>query len=131
MEKVYSVLHKDESWWENFYRVQGYHYANEGNVTKAAEKRRKSLEIITKQLKENKGDNPRKLLYYISGAMKHFLEDDLSAIADLQIGLETKYEEKGLTAEELNDREIGMNERIKDFIERIKSDKKPRMMLGK
>lgn len=26
MEKVYGVLNKDKYWWEQFYRVKGYHY---------------------------------------------------------------------------------------------------------
>lgn len=126
MEKVYSVLDKDEAWWETFYRVKGYHYHEEGNAAKAAEARKKSLELVQKELKNEKSEAPRKLLFYISAAMKHFLSDDKGALEDLQNALETKYQAKDAKPEDLKDAENGLNERIKDYIERIKSDKKPR-----
>src|SRR5262249_2584036 len=128
MEKVYAVLDKDETWWERFYRVEGYHYGQEGKPEKALEARRKSLEFTTKFLKEPKNQSPQKLLLYISGAMKHFTNDDKGALEDLQKGLETKYQEEGKSAEDLKNAEDGLNERIKDYINRIKSDKKPRLM---
>jgi tetratricopeptide (TPR) repeat protein len=128
MEKVYAVLNKDEDWWERFYRVKGYHYAQEGKVEKASEARKKSLEFTAKFLKNDKSKTPQKLLFYISGAMKHFTNDDKGALEDFQKALETKYKEEGATAEESKNGENGLNERIKDYVERIKSDKKPRLM---
>lgn len=121
MEKVYTVLDKDEDWWGNFYRTEGYHYGKAGDAAKAAEARKKSLAIIQKQLKSDKNSVAKKLLYYISASLKHFLEDDKGALEDLQKGLETKYEEKGATVEKVKDAEEGLNIRIKDYIERIKS----------
>lgn len=47
--------------------------------------------------------------------MKHFLGDDKGSIADLEMASKTKYADAGL------------NERVKDYVERINSDKKPRM----
>ena len=127
MEKVYSVLNKDENWWENFYRTEGYHYGKEGNVEKAAEARKKSLAIIQKKLSDPKNESPRKLLLYTSGAMKHFLGDDKGALEDLNTALNTKYAEKDGKPEEIKSAEDGLNERLKDYIERIKSEKdKPR-----
>ncbi len=126
MEKVYSVLDKDESWWETFYRTKGYHYHEEGKAEKASEARRKSLELIQKELKNEKSESPKKLLLYISAAMKHFLSDDKGALEDLQKALETKYQSKNDTPEELKNAEDGLNERIRDYTERIKSGKKPR-----
>ena len=129
MEKVYSVLAKDENWWETFYRIKGYHYGQAGNTEKASEARRKSLELIQKELKNEKSESPKKLLFYISASMKHFLNDDKGALADLQKSLETKYTEKGATAEELKNAEEGLNERIKDYTAKINSkDQKPRML---
>jgi hypothetical protein len=128
MEKVYAVLDKNEEWWESFYRVKGYHYGKEGKAEKATEARQKSLELIQKELKNEKSESPRKLLLYISAAMKHFLNDDKGALADLQKALETKYQEKDLKAEELKNAEEGINQRIKDYVEKIKSEKeKPRL----
>jgi hypothetical protein len=128
MERVYTVWGKNkESWWENFYRLQGYHNGKEGNTAKALEARKKSLVLIQKELKDEKSETSKKLLLYISAAMKHFTNDDKGALEDLQKALETKYVEKGLSAEELSDAENGLNERIKDYIEKIKSEKeKPR-----
>lgn len=126
MEKVYSVLAKDSSWWERFYRIQGYHYSSEGKQEKAAEARKKSLNLIEAELKRESSETPKKLLLYISASMKHFLEDDKGAIADLELASKTLYQEKGLDAEKLKDSENGMNERISDYIAKIKSDKKPR-----
>jgi hypothetical protein len=128
MEKVYFVLGKDEEWWESFYRVKGYHYGKEGNAAKAAEARRKSLELVQKELKNEKSQAPKKLLFYVSAAMKHFLNDDQGALEDLQKALATKYQEKNAKPEELQEAEDGLNARIKDYIEKIKSEKeKPRL----
>ena len=126
MEKVYTVLETDDDWWSVFYRTQGYHYAASGDKEKAAAVRRKSLELTEKQLKDDKNKIPKKLLYYISAAMKHYLNDDKGALADLQKGIETKYVSATESAEENANAEAGLNERMKDYIARINSDKKPR-----
>ncbi len=129
MEKVYAALGKDEAWWETFYRIKGYHYGAGGKTDKAAEARKKSLELVQKELKNEKSEAPKKLLLYISAAMKHFLSDDKGALEDLQKALETKYPEKGITPLEAKNADEGLNERIKDYIEKIKSeDKKPRLL---
>ncbi len=128
MEKVYTVLGKDPEWWENFYRIKGYHYGKDGQAEKAAEERKRSLEFIQKELKNEKSTAPKKVLFYISGAMKHFLNDDKGALEDMQKALETKFAEAGATATEVKDAEEGLNERLKEYIEKIKSEKdKPRL----
>lgn len=128
MEKVYSVLGRDDEWWESFYRVKGYHYGKEGNAAKAEESRRKSLDLIKKEIKNDKGKAPKKILFYVSGAMKHFLNDDKGALEDLQIALATKYQNKTESAEDVQGSEDGLNARIKEYVERIKSEKeKPRL----
>lgn len=101
MEKVYAVLEKDEDWWENFYRVKGYHDAKAGMVDKAETSRKKSLELIEKALESDKNEIPLKLLLYISGVMKHFLNNDEGALTDLQKALTTKYAEKDAKPEDL------------------------------
>jgi hypothetical protein len=127
MEKVYSVLGKDDDWWEAFYRVKGYHYGKDGETAKASDARKRSLELIQKKLKKG-GDSPQKLLYYMSGSMKHFLNDDKGAIEDLEKALATKFAEKDATAEAVKEAEAGLNERLTEYIGRIRSsDKKPRL----
>lgn len=128
MEKVYTALGKNESWWENFYRVKGYHYHAEGKPEKAAEARRKSLALVRRELANEKSEAPKKLLLYVSAAMNHFLNDDKAALEDLQKALTTKYQNKSEKPEEVKNAEEGLNERIRDYIEKINSkDQKPRM----
>lgn len=128
MEKVYSVLGKDGDWWESFNRVKGYHYGQEGKADQAKAAREKSLESIKKDLGDPKSEKPRKLLLYMSASMKHFLGDDLGALADLEAAAKTAYAEKNGKAEELKKAETSLNERIADYIAMIKSsDKKPRL----
>ena len=129
MEKVYSVLGKNDDWWQTFYRVKGYHYGIAGDAAKAAEERKKSLVLIQKELNSAGSEVPKKLLLYTSAAMKHFTNDDKGALEDLQKALVTKYADKNAKPEQLKDSEEGLNERIKDYVERINSpDKKPRML---
>jgi hypothetical protein len=128
MEKVYPILAKTDTWWETFYRIKGYHYSMEGKTEKALESRKKSLDYISKFLKDDKNESSKKLLFYTSAAMKHFIEDDKGAIDDLKKALETKYVEKDLNPEELKNAEDGMNERIKEYITKIGTTKdKPRL----
>jgi hypothetical protein len=129
MQKVYTVLDKDEDWWETFYRVKGYHYGANGKTKEAAEARKKSLEYITGFLKNDEYKDNKKLLLYMSGAMKHFLGEDKGALEDLGQALNTKVQDStGKTsAEELKEYEDGLNERLKDYIERINGDEKPRL----
>lgn len=127
MEKVYGVLDKDDVWWERFYRTKGFFYHIMGSTEKAAEARRKSLDLVQKELKNEKSETSKKLLYYVSAAMKHFLNDDKGALEDLQKALETKYAEKNATPEQINNAEQGLNGRIEDYVARIKSpSNKPR-----
>ena len=128
MEKVYTALGKDDEWWEDFYRIKGYHYGKIGDTAKAAEARKKSLALIQKDLANPKSETPKKILLYVSASMKHFLGDDRAALADLNAALSTKYANPKETAEESKGAEEGLNERIKDYITRINSEKnKPRL----
>jgi hypothetical protein len=128
MEKVYAALDKKEEWWETFYRIEGYHYGKEGNAEKAAEARRKSLGLIKKELSNEESETPKKLLLYMSAAMKHFLNEDPEALEDLQKALKTPYREKNAGPEKIKDAENGLNERIKDYTDKINSkDQKPRL----
>jgi hypothetical protein len=128
MEKVYAVLGKDGDWWENFYRVKGYHYGREGLAAKATDARRRSLELIAKDIENPKNAAPKKLLYYLSGAMKHFIGDDQGAVLDLATAQKMRYENKAENPEENRGAEAVLNERIADYIARIKSEKeKPRL----
>ena len=110
MEKVYEALGKEELFWERFHRIKGYHYGKEGDSKRAEESRRKSLKYIDAELKKKKSKMPRKLLLYISGAMRHFLNDDKGAKEDLNRALSTKYLSDDASEEENTNAETGLNE---------------------
>jgi tetratricopeptide (TPR) repeat protein len=128
MEKIYAALEKDDTWWELFYRSKAFHYAKAEMADKALEARKKSLEYITRFLGSDKYKDERKAHYYISGAMKHYTGDDEGALADLEKALKTKASDSTgkAKAEDLENYEKNMNQRIQQYIEQIKSDKKPR-----
>jgi hypothetical protein len=84
------VLQKHNDFWLQFYRVKGYHYAAEKDQAKADEARKKALDRATRMLNEKDQATPKKELWLISGAMKHFLGDDKGALDDLNTALKTK-----------------------------------------
>jgi hypothetical protein len=84
--------------------------------------------LVDKLQKDKTTKEPAKLLLYISGAMKHFMNDDDGAIVQFEKALKVKYEEEGVVGDEAKQAEDGLNERIRDYIEKIKSEKeKPRL----
>lgn len=127
IEKVYAVLDRDDDFWEKFHRTKGYHYQSEGKTELAAASRRKSLEMVGSMLKSGKSATPQKLLWYISGAMRHFTGDDEGAVTDLQKALTVKFEDKNAKPDDAAAAEKNLNERIEEYIGRIKTGKKPRL----
>ena len=107
-EKIYMLLpdHGD-SFWNLFYRMKGYHYGQEKQSKKATESRTKAL-------------------LYISGAMKHLLNDDKGAVEDFKKGLATNFVDPNTKPDEIKNAENGMNERFNDYIKQIESPKPPR-----
>ena len=66
-------------------------------------------------------------MLYISGAMKHFLNDDKGALEDFKKALTVKYEEKDAKPEDIKNAEQNINERLNDYIARINTKESPRM----
>jgi uncharacterized protein (DUF2225 family) len=127
-EKVYPLLNrKEDEFWNFFYRIKGYHYGQEEQPQKAAEARKKALELTQKMIKDPANKTPMKELLYISGAMKHFLNDDKGAAEDFRKGLATKFASTEVKPEEIKGAEEGMNERFNDYIKQIGSKKPPRL----
>lgn len=127
IEKINTVMDRDDEWWELQHRVMGYHFDAAGKAELATAERKKSLELLTSIIKAGKSEMPLKLLLYISGAMRHFTGDDKGAVEDLKKALATKYAEKGAKAEDLKNGEEGLNERIDDYILQINGKEKPRL----
>jgi len=126
-EKVYLLLpDQTDGFWNFFNRVKGYHYGQESQTSKASEARTKALDLTKKMISDPQTKTPLKELLYISGAMKHFLNDDNGAIEDFKKGLMTKFVDPTSKADEVKDAEAGMNERFNDYIKLINSHKPPR-----
>lgn len=127
-EKLYGFLQKDDNFWCQFYRVKGYHYEAEKNQPKADEARKKALEFASRMLNDKVQPVARKELLLISGSMKHFLRDDEGALADLNTALKTKFEDKRLDQEKNDNAEANLSAMVKDYVQKIQSPQKPRMM---
>jgi len=127
-EKVYALLQKDDDFWLQFYRVKGYHYAAEKDQTKADGARKKALDLVTRMLNEKDQATPKKELWLISGAMKHFLGDDKGGLDDLNTALKTKYEDKQLDKGKNENGEANLSALIKEYIEKVQSPHPPRLM---
>ncbi|NNE68176.1 MAG: hypothetical protein HKN33_16550 [Pyrinomonadaceae bacterium] len=126
MEKVYGELDKDEIWWERFNRIKGFHYGKAGEADKARAARLKSLETIKSELNKGNSKTPKKILYYVSGALKHFLNDDAGARADFDKALQTRYAKDGAKSGELKNAEANLNQRLNDYIKVMYEEKNPR-----
>lgn len=127
LEKIYPLLpDNSDSFWSFFYRVKGYHYGQEKQAKKAAEARTKALELNKKMIIDPANKKPLKELLYISGALKHFLNDDKGAVEDFKKGLTTKFVNPNSKPDEIKNAESGMNERFNDYIKQIESPKSPR-----
>jgi len=125
-EKVYGVLEMKEGFWCRFYRILGYHYAEEKSPDKAVEARKKALQIAQKMFKDKNDEVPAKELLVICGAMKHFLKDDEGANQDLNQALTTAYQNKELDAEKNKNAEANLNAFIGEYLGKIKSPTPPR-----
>jgi len=125
-EKIYEVLNKKTEFWCWFYRILGYHYSNEKKIDRAAQARKKALELAQKMLNDKDPEISAKELLVISAAMKHFLKDDNGAVSDLNQALKTDYFNKSLDAEKNKNGEQNLNALIDDYLGRIRSAKPPR-----
>lgn len=126
--KVYASLpDRDDVFWNHFYRIQGYHYGQSDQPEKAKAARAKALALTQKMMADSPPKIPLKELLYISGAMKHFMNDDKGAVEDFNKALTTKFVDPTIKPEEQKNGEDGMNLRLKDYIEQVKSDKPPRL----
>lgn len=125
-EKIYGLLDKKQEFWCRFHRILGYHHSAEGDQDKASKSRKKALEIATEMIAKKDDSLDLKTQILISGAMKHFLKEDLGAEADFKKALATKFEDKEASAEEAASAEKNINSFIEEYLTAIKSDKPPR-----
>jgi len=125
-EQVYATLGQDEDAWCRFYRVKGYHFAEEKRQAEADDARRRALGIAEKQLtmKENVGRS--KELRLITGAMRYFLKDEQGALKDFDQALKLKYEDAKLEPEKVANIDEYLTGLLNDYIARIRDEQKAR-----
>lgn len=124
-EKVYSVLGKDDEFWCRFYRIKGYHLAREKRVSEAGTARVKALEIARKMLNDPANGGQRKELLLISGAMHHFLQDDVAAKADFENALNAHYVNSKLSDEENKNANSHLDELLKEYLDKLAKKQVP------
>jgi hypothetical protein len=124
-ERVYALLGKDDEFWGQFYRLQGYFLAREKKPTEARVARQRALAITEKMLTNAEYEGHRKELFYISAAMRHFLGDDPGALRDLEAAAALKFIDKKL--EETQSKNVGefLTSLIAEYIQGIKEKKIP------
>jgi hypothetical protein len=120
-ERVYETLGRDDAFWSQFYRVQGYHLAREGKAADAQQARTKARELLLKLSADPANAARKKELLVALAAMQHFLGDDDAALLTLdQARKETM--SVGENAKGSNDY---LNQLIGDYTDKIKSKTVP------
>lgn len=112
-EKVYRVLGRDDTFWCEFRRVQGFHLEAASRVDEARAARLKALEIAEKLLREP--SSTRKETLVIAASMRKLTGDTPGAERDLQEAKKLTYESRELGAESSE----GLNGYLESLIEEL------------
>ena len=83
-EKVYKDLNRDDDFWSQFYRVLGYHFAQEKKPDQAKEARLHALQITQRMLADSANQGRKKELLFLAASMHHFTSDDAAALQELR-----------------------------------------------
>jgi hypothetical protein len=96
-EKVYEVLGRDDTFWCEFRRIQGFHLEAAGRADEARAARLKALEIAEKLLKQS--SSTRKETLVIAAAMRKITGDGAGATRDLEEAKTLQFDSKELGSE--------------------------------
>jgi hypothetical protein len=96
-EKVYETLGRDDSFWCEFRRIQGFHLEAAGRADEARAARLEALEIAEKLLKES--SPTRKETLVIAAAMRKITGDAAGATRDLEEAKSLEFDSKDLGPE--------------------------------
>src|SRR5947208_1882942 len=83
-EKVYRLLGRDNDFWNLFYRVLGYYFAQERKPSEAAAARLHALQIARTMLGDSAHEGRKKELLVIAASMQHFTGSDPDALNSLK-----------------------------------------------
>jgi len=112
-EKVYRILGRDDTFWCEFRRVQGYHLEAASRADEARAARLNALEIAEKLLKQP--SSTRKETLVIAASMRKLTGDAEGARRDLQEAKALTFESKELGAESSE----GLNGYLDSLIEEL------------
>jgi len=120
-EHVYQTLGKDDVFWSEFYRVQGYHLAAEKKPDEAKQARSKARDLLSKLAADPKESSRKKEFLISLAAMEHFLGDDAIALKDLAAARATTFSEGKNAA----NYEQYLNQLADEYVEKIKAKSVP------
>jgi uncharacterized protein (DUF2225 family) len=83
-EKVYQGLSRGDDFWSHFYRVLGYHFAQEKKPEQAKKARLHALQITQHMLADSANEGRKKELLFLAASMHHFTGDDSTALKELK-----------------------------------------------
>jgi hypothetical protein len=112
-EKVYKILGRDDNFWCEFRRIEGYHLEAAGRADEARKARLEALEIAEKLLR--KRAMTRKETLVIAAAMRKITGDAAGAAKDLEEARTLTFESKDLGAESSE----GLNGYLDSLIEEL------------
>lgn len=125
-EKVYEVLGKDDAFWEQFYRVYGYHLENAGKAVEAAQARTKALALVQKAIDAADSAGHRKELLVRAATLRHFLNEDAVALQNFEEASSLKFSDDKLAEEKSKNYDSYLTELIGDYIKGIKAGTIPK-----
>lgn len=124
-EKIYQGLNCDDDFWSHFYRVLGYHFAQEKKLEQAKEARLHALQITQRMLADSANEGRKKELLFLAASMHHFTGDDGGALQELKTASALKFHDaKGDDTRSKNYDEY-LSALIKEFIPAIEQNKVP------
>jgi len=124
-EKIYRGMNQDDEFWAHFYRVLGYHLAQEKRPEPAREARLHALEITQRMLGDPANDGRKKELLFVAASMNHFTGDDANALHRLKAASALKYHDAKGDEERSKDFDEYLSKLIKEFIPAIEQNKVP------
>lgn len=124
-EKIYRGMNRDDEFWSHFYRVLGYHLAQENKAEQAKEARKRALEVNQRMLADPGNEGRKKELLVIAGAMHHFVGDDAAASKELKVASALQYRNAKTGEEHSKNFDEYLSALIKEYISALEKGNVP------
>jgi uncharacterized protein (DUF2225 family) len=124
-ERVYQGWNRDDEFWSHFYRVLGYHFAQEKKPEQAKEARLHALQITLRMLADSANEGRKKELLFLAASMHHFTGDNATALQELKTASALEYRDAKGDRERSKNYDAYLARLIKEFIPAIEQNKVP------